>query len=304
VIDNHFEKLLNPSWLKFVEKLNNPTGLHAFAQHETGVMKLVREMEKANQLSSLAFNNSKIMTSIERLTNQNNFVRSILRQSESMSKLQRIVNSSPLTEIYRQQSGTEQLLSKLNQLSSFKALTQLQNSPFSGELPFDSTIGVNTVPQIDASLLEIDSQISEEISAATDFNDLSETTKKILLHVYYVYFLPIFFICLSPYIIESVDNVRKGLQSISTASEVRSFSRSPNKNFDRSLLTGFRITTARSLRFRDGSSMKANVLTELPIGTLVEVIDKSNRSWLLVEVEIDGSFEQGWVARRHTVFFK
>jgi len=304
VIDNNFETVLKPSWLKFVEKLNSPTGIQAFAQHETGVMKFMREMDKANHLSSLAFNNSKITTSIEQLTNQNNFVRSTLRQSKSMSNLQRIINSSPLTEIYRQQSGTEQLLSKLNQLSSFKALTQLQNSPFSGELPFDATNGVNTVPQIDASLLEIDSQISEEISAATDFNDLSEKTKKLLNYLYHCYFLPLVFICLSHDIVESVDNVRKGLQSISTASEVRSFSRSSNKNFDRSLLTGFRITTARSLRFRDGASMKANILTELPIGTLVEVIDKSNRSWLLVEVEIDGSFEQGWVARRHTVFFK
>jgi hypothetical protein len=50
--------------------------------------------------------------------------------------------------------------------------------------------------------------------------------------------------------------------------------------------------------------MKSNVITGLPIGTLVDVIDKANRSWLLVEVEVNGSIEQGWISRRHTVFFK
>ena len=50
--------------------------------------------------------------------------------------------------------------------------------------------------------------------------------------------------------------------------------------------------------------MKSEIITALPIGSLVEVIDKSHRSWLLVEVEIDGVLEQGWVSRRYTAYFK
>lgn len=50
--------------------------------------------------------------------------------------------------------------------------------------------------------------------------------------------------------------------------------------------------------------MKSEVITTLPIGALVEVIDKSHRSWLLVEAEIDGELEQGWVSRRYTSYFK
>tara|TARA_R110002074_G_scaffold373069_2_gene548764 strand:+ start:14506 stop:15450 length:945 start_codon:yes stop_codon:yes gene_type:complete len=304
IYSDNFQKLLNPSWLELIKKLESPTNLQSFAQHETGVMKFARELEKANQLSSLAFNNSETMRSIERLTNQDNLMRSILRQPESMRKFQGIVNSTPLSSIVRQQKGAENLLAKLNQLSSFKALTQLQNSPFSGDLSLAITLNIDTPQSIDESLLEIDSQISEEVSAASDFNDLSEKTKKILLYLFSHCFLPFLVSCYAAYVMQNADDAKVELQSVSTAAEVRSFSRSANTKFDRSLLAGFRITTAHSLHFREGPSMKSNVITGLPIGTLVDVIDKANRSWLLVEVEVNGSIEQGWISRRHTVFFK
>jgi len=50
--------------------------------------------------------------------------------------------------------------------------------------------------------------------------------------------------------------------------------------------------------------MKSEIITSLPIGSLVEVLDSSNRSWLLVEVEVNGELEQGWVFRRYTTYFK
>ena len=59
-----------------------------------------------------------------------------------------------------------------------------------------------------------------------------------------------------------------------------------------------------SLNFRDEPSMNSNVIDSLPIGTTVRVINKSDRSWLLVEVEINGELEQGWVLRCYTTYFK
>lgn len=50
--------------------------------------------------------------------------------------------------------------------------------------------------------------------------------------------------------------------------------------------------------------MKSKIITELPIGTLVEIIDKTNRSWLFVEVELDGEYKQGWISQRLTIYFK
>ena len=56
---------------------------------------------------------------------------------------------------------------------------------------------------------------------------------------------------------------------------------------------------------REKPNMKSNIIDRLPIGTLIEIIGKSdNRSWLLVEVEINGEIEQGWVLRTYTEYFK
>ena len=50
--------------------------------------------------------------------------------------------------------------------------------------------------------------------------------------------------------------------------------------------------------------MKSDVVGFLPLGTVVDVIDKSNRSWLLVEVEIEEEMIVGWIGRAHTKYFK
>lgn len=50
--------------------------------------------------------------------------------------------------------------------------------------------------------------------------------------------------------------------------------------------------------------MSSTIVDTIPIGTIIRVIDKSNKTWLLVEVEIDDELEQGWVLRRYTTYFK
>jgi uncharacterized protein YgiM (DUF1202 family) len=189
-------------------------------------------------------------------------------------------------------------------LASFKALASLDNSPFheSAALAFASEMGGADL--IDESLKEIDAQIRVEISSQTDFNALSEKTKSILLYLYHYYFLPVFLSFLSAYMMANAVEARKELESISTPAEVRQFTRAPNHNFDLSSLKGFRVTTVQSLNLRETPSLKSEIITTLPIGSLVEVIDKSQRSWLLVEVEIEGELEQGWVSRRYTAYFK
>ena len=97
---------------------------------------------------------------------------------------------------------------------------------------------------------------------------------------------------------------RVELESISTTSEVMSFARSANPKIDRAALRGFRITTASSLNFRKLPSMKSEIAATLPIGSLVEVLGGSIKSWLFVEVEIDGELKQGWISRRYTTYFK
>ena len=101
--------------------------------------------------------------------------------------------------------------------------------------------------------------------------------------------------CISACIYTNALEAQKELKTLKTPNEVKAFTRSSNKKFDRSMLKGYRVTIGHRVNFREEPSMKSTVITTLPIATLVEIIDKSNRSWLLVEIEIDGSFEQGWI---------
>ncbi|MGQ4005173.1 SH3 domain-containing protein [Francisellaceae bacterium CB300] len=84
----------------------------------------------------------------------------------------------------------------------------------------------------------------------------------------------------------------------------KKITRNHNDAFNKQALKDYRITKVDSLNFRYKPSVKSDVITTLPLGTLTYVIDKSNRSWLFVEVDIDGDLIQGWISRRYTSRFR
>lgn len=313
--------------MRTIRKLSETTRLASLAFNESELMKSARIAADSSRLASLAFHESDAMKSIRQLTESSRLATLALQESDAMRSFKAVAESvrlsslafqqsdfakqlenfektSQLASIALQQSEAFKQISQISNLASFKALASLDNSPFpqSAALAFISEMGKTDIT--DESLKEIDAQISAEIYSQTDFNALSDKTKSILLYLYHYYFLPILLSCLSAYMMTNAVEARKELESISTPTEVRQFTRAPNHSFDRSSLKGFRVTTVQSLHFREGPSMKSEIITTLPIGSLVEVIDKSYRSWLLVEVEIDGVLEHGWVSRRYTAYFK
>lgn len=310
-----------------IRKLSESTKLASLALSQSEFMKSAQLAAESSKLASLAFRESEAMKSIRELTESSRFTALALQESEALRSLKAAVESTRLSSIAFQQSEaakqlqsfakTSQLasialsqseafkqISQLNSLTSFKALANLHNSPFSDLSSVDFAQQFSAEQVIDEYLLEIDSKISEEISSETDFNALSERTKNILIYLYHYYFLPILLSCLSAYMMTNAIVARNELESVSTPTEVKAFVRSSNGSFDRLALKGFRVTIADSINFREAPSMRSDVITTLPIGSLVEVIDKSHRSWLLVEVEIDGELEQGWISRRYTTYFK
>ncbi|NLQ16801.1 SH3 domain-containing protein [Marinomonas sp. M1K-6] len=278
----------------------------SLAFHESDAMKSIRQFTESSRLATLALQESDAMRSFKAVAESVRLSSLAFQQSEIAKQLESFAKTSQLASIALQQSEAFKQISQISNLESFKALASLDNSPFpkSAALAFAFASEMGSTDIVDDSLKEIDAQISAEIYSQTDFNALSEKTKSILLYLYHYYFLPILLSCLSAYMMANAVQARKELDLISTPTEVRQFTRAPNHNFDRSSLKGFRVTTVQSLNFREGPSMKSEIITTLPIGSLVEVIDKSHRSWLLVEVEIDGVLEQGWVSRRYTAYFK
>jgi len=284
--------------------LSESTKLASLAFHESEAMKSIRELTESSRLATLALRESEVMKSFRILSESTQISALGFQQHEAVKKLQSIAESSQFASIALRQSEAFSQMSQLNSLSSFKALGSLVNSPFSQSLSlaFASQIALSEVT--DEVLLDIDAQISSEISSETDFNALSENIQRILLYLYHNYFLPIILSCLSAYMMTNAIEARKELETVSSPSQARAFSRASNNNFDRSVLKGFRVITGDNLHFRESPSMNSEIITMLPVGTLVEVVDKSHRSWLLVEVELDGVLEQGWVSRRYTTHFK
>lgn len=116
--------------------------------------------------------------------------------------------------------------------------------------------------------------------------------------------MPVLFLIIGILITPHIQQVQEELKTLTTQKEVKAFTRSPPATFDRQALKGHRFTMVNLLNFRDKPSMNSNVIDSLPIGTTVRVVNKSDRSWLLVEVEINGELEVGWVLRRYTTYFK
>ena len=313
--------------MRSIRKLSESTRWALLAFNESELMKAVRVVEESNKLASLAFHESGVMKSIRQLTESVQTITLAFQESEAMSSFGDVAESMGLSSVIFQKSGlAEQLqhlckttqlatnalqhseafkhISQFSNLASFRALADLDNAPFPDITCLALATEMGSVDILDGFLIQIDAEIREEISSQTDFNCLSEKTKTILLYLFHHYFLPIFLGCLSTYIMSNALEARKELETFSTSSEVRAFIRSSNTQLDRSVLKRFRVTTVKSLNFREKPSMRSEILETLPLGTLAEVIDKSHRSWLVVEVEIDGTFEQGWISRRYTAYFK
>lgn len=290
--------------MKSVRVIADRTKLASLVFHEPEAMRTIREFTESNRLAMLALKESKAIQSINRITESARLATLTFKYSETAKQLKGIVQASQFASIALQQSEAFKQISQLGSLASFKALGGLDNSPFYQSEIFSFVSEIEDEDIVDGSLKEIDAQIGEEILSHTDFNELSEKTKSILLYLYHNYFLPLLLGCLATYIMDNASAAKKELESVSTPAEARNFVRAANKSFDRASLKGFRITTVHSLNFREAPSMKSEVITTLPIGSLVEVIDKSNRSWLFIEVEIDGVVEQGWISRRYTAYFK
>ncbi|PAJ73393.1 hypothetical protein CJF42_16135, partial [Pseudoalteromonas sp. NBT06-2] len=155
--------------------------------------------------------------------------------------------------------------------------------------------------EVGESFSDFDDEIVNELNSFVDVDLLSDKAKKALKIIFIHFFWPIMLGLITNEIYNSKEKANDGLLKLNTTREVKSFVR---KSIDSALLINYRATKVNNLRFRDKPSMKSNILYKLPIGSLVEVLDKSNRAWLLVEVEVDGEYIQGWLSRKHTIKFK
>ncbi len=96
---------------------------------------------------------------------------------------------------------------------------------------------------------------------------------------------------------ESLDSIKQG----ASISQVKKTARlAVGSKFDESALKLLRVTTAQNVRLRMLPAMNAKILFEMHKFQILHVLDKSNRDWLMVEVEIGEEKTIGWVSRRYS----
>lgn len=65
-------------------------------------------------------------------------------------------------------------------------------------------------------------------------------------------------------------------------------------------LSSYRLAKVEGLRLREEPNLNSGIIKNLSKGSLLQIIDKNHKSWLLVEVVSEEDRVVGWVSRRYT----
>lgn len=239
-------------------------------------------------------------------------------------------------------------------LESFKALSRLDNFPFNSVVTTDSDSILNLEENANATVLELDSKISDELSTIDDFNQLSEERQSILLSLYNNYYYPIILtyliLCIwwnvflnenlnlsnkvfvyfestkqalsylnnnlyypssgvidgivATFIYMKFPEFKNNSKVLGVKKAIKILFNSSDSIVNRSMLKGCRVIIADNTNLREHHQIDATEIDTLSKGTIVKVVRKEGKSWLLVEPMFNTEIGKGWVLRRDTTTFK
>lgn len=97
---------------------------------------------------------------------------------------------------------------------------------------------------------------------------------------------------------ESVCDIEQRLGAFDSLAQARKVVRSALCDVPPALRDSIRLTKKDEVNLREGPGMKEGVILSLPKFAPLEVIDSSNRDWLLVVYKHQGIEIEGWVSRK------
>ena len=170
------------------------------------------------------------------------------------------------------------------------------------DVPYDENIIVNNEQQYYKSVANVD--IAKEITDSRSFSELSEAAKKLVLYVITTILIPTLIMLYSVENSETNKILNNILAEIKTKNDVAKIAKHPPVS--KVYLKDIRIVNTYHLNLRSAPAMKSIILETLSLGQRLTILDNSNRSWLYVLVEVEGSENtiEGWVSRRYTSYFK
>ena len=282
--------LQNSAPIHAIKKLQKSTNALALSIQDSTLSKAIQEMQESAKAISLSIQDSSLVNTIHGLQ-----------------------ESSALASLAIQNSSLIEQVKALQDIPYLQAIREIENSPFHSETinfvidcldhfdeqPINPDNGYK-----DDVLAKFSNEIYEDLETNKNFLELSEKSKNLLIYIYHTYILPIIIGCLVVMITNNQEKAQEQFDKLKNKAEIKSLTRKQLDGVDRDFLKGYRVVTGSDLQLRVSPNMSAQVLEKLPLGLLIKIIDRSNRVWLFVEVEIDGEILQGWVARRYTTYFK
>lgn len=98
---------------------------------------------------------------------------------------------------------------------------------------------------------------------------------------------------------ESVCDIQGRLGTFDSLAHARKFVRTTLCDAPKGLTESFRLTKKEGINLREEPGMKGEVIMTLPKYAPLEVVDTTNRDWLLVSYKHEGIEIEGWVSRKY-----
>lgn len=308
----------------------------------------------ASQAISSIYERHNIAKILSDATSASRFPDAMYEQLDIASRYKDLVPLSIADSFAAKQAVAFQQFDQFSVLESFKALSRLENFPFDSIVNTDSDIILNLEENVSATVLELDSKISDELSTIDDFNQLSEERQSILLSLYNDYYYPIILTYLvigiwwniflnenlnlsnkifvyfestkgvlsylsdnfyhpssgvidglvATFIYMKLSKFKKNSKTVGVKKAIKMLFDYSDSVIDRSMLEGCRVITEDGTNLRENHHIDAIEIEILSKGTIVRVVGKEGKSWLLVEPLFNTEIGKGWVLRSNTTTFK
>ena len=308
---------------KMLQDLNNTARLVNRLRQESPTMKAMQSIIEATR-RPMTIGELPVAKMLQDLNNTTRLVNRVRQESPATKAMQSISESarqslilqeSQMAKMLQDLANSTRLMDRaLQESTAMKALRQFSNLPFSSvvrETAFPELDLPDVAPTESKNYLDFDFgidqdvelEIQRELEGSNDYSLLSDRAKTWIRNFLLQFFLPLVINLLSSFIVIHTQIQQTVLNEYKTSREVKSYIRKGIYGVDKELLRGYRVVTGAGVRLRRTPSMKSEIVALLPLGTLIEVLNESNRSWLLAEVDIEGEKVVGWISRRYTKKF-
>jgi len=283
--------------------LDSCQGFHRHLNIESDALKSISESMGLNnqmlQKSISSMYGSLNINSFTKLDSTHELIKSFSLNTKMLDSLQSSMNSTLLEQVDKYNLNIESLAnSAINNFNNLQTSINI-DTDVADNLFYGSSVNDNNLPVDNDLLIEALESIQEE----KDFKQLPDNVKAIAFFIFNLVANALISMYVGMYWYE-VQQMQTKLQQAESVIEVKRTMKEVGLSGHREFLKGYRVTTGTDIQLRDKPKMKSNVSFELPMGKMLNVLDKSNRSWLYVEVEIDDELVEGWVSRQYTDYFR